>query len=483
MKRYKILFQFLVIFSFTLSSCEDFIGGDVNVDPNRTNDASLNTLTPTIMFFTANATQSASTAANQYIQQIGSTVAGGTDTQLRSTFSGVWDNIYLNIIPNANEIIKKAAANNSPHYAGIAKVIIAYNLGLATSIWENVPYKNADNGLKSFFPTYDTQESIYTDATRLIDEAIVDLRQAESVFKPAGDDIIYKGNISNWIKAAHTLKARYLLHLSKKRGAASYPAILDALSMGIKLNTEDFQLIYTERNLSPWFSVALANNTGNFVYNFSQTYVNLMNGTIQEIEDPRIPLLAFRTSATDPIYRGMLPGRASGSNLRFNNGVIFFGFNFAALAPLQMVTNAEAKFIEAEVRMLQNGGTATTEAYNAYLDGIRANMTKIGVSAANVSTFIAHKNVGVGATALSYSNVMVEKYKALFLNPEAWTDLRRYNYSNSIIPGLNLPDLHNPDLKGQWIQRGAYPNSEGSRNSEIVKQNEKDLEIKMWLFN
>jgi hypothetical protein len=148
-----------------------------------------------------------------------------------------------------------------------------------------------------------------------------------------------------------------------------------------------------------------------------------------------------------------------------------------------MVTLAEAKFIEAEVRLLQNGGKGNPDAYNAYLDGIRANMTKIGVSAANITTFTTHPKIGVGAENLSISHIIAEKYKALFLNPEAWTDLRRYDYSNTIISGLTLPANHNPDLKGKWIQRAAYPTSETSRNSAVATQNFRDLDAKMWIFN
>jgi hypothetical protein len=471
---------FSLVFLFT--SCESFLGGDVNIDPNKTNDAGLNTLTPTILFFASEATQKAATVTSAYIQQIGSVAAGGTETQLRNTFAGTWNDIYLNILPNANIMVRKGVESNSPHYAGIGKTVIAYSLGLGTSLWENIPYKDADNQLSNFFPKYDTQENVYKDIIRLLDEAIVDFGQPTSVFKPGNDDLIFKGNIANWIKTAHSLKARYLLHLAKRSGTSSYPAILAALDKGIKANTEDFQLIYNERNISRWHQVALANNTGNLTTNFSETLIDLMNGDVQDIVDPRLPLIAHKTN-TDPKFFGMLPGRASGSNTRYNNGTIFFGYHFALAAPHLLITNAESRFIEAEVRMLQNGGKATTEAYNAFLDGIRANMTKMTVPAASITTFLAGTKVGVGATNLTISNVMVEKYKALFLNPESWNDLRRYDYSNTIIPNLNIPELHNPDLLGKWIQRAAYPDSEASRNTSESQNNTKDLNAKMWIFN
>ena len=132
-----------VVMILAVTGCESYLGGDTNIDPNKTNDASLNTLTPTILFYSASSTQSAASVANSYIQQIGSLVAAGTDSQIRSTFDGAWINLYLNVIPNANAMIKKAESTNSPFYSGLAKIVIAYNLGLATTIWENIPYKSS----------------------------------------------------------------------------------------------------------------------------------------------------------------------------------------------------------------------------------------------------------------------------------------------------------------------------------------------------
>ena len=93
----------IFIISFlAFTGCESFLGGDVNIDPNKTNDAGLNTLTPTILFFASEATQKASEFTSGYVQQIGAVAAGGRETQQRVTFPGTWNDIYLNIIPNAN---------------------------------------------------------------------------------------------------------------------------------------------------------------------------------------------------------------------------------------------------------------------------------------------------------------------------------------------------------------------------------------------
>ncbi len=475
----KISFWSMLLMS--LVSCSDFL--DVNTDPNKTADASLNTLTPTLLFFTANNTHISANISNQYCQQIGGVAAGSTDSQLRNTYAGLWTNIYLNIIPNANAMIKKAESTNSPHYSGIAKVIIAYNLGLGTSVWENIAYSTADNQLSNLTPAYDTQESIYKSIQKLLDEAIVELGKTESISKPNTDDIVFKGTIANWIKTAYTLKARYLLHTSKKSGAASYDAIMDALSKGIKANTEDFQLVYTDKNFNPLHSIALANNTGNVTTTFSATLMNMMNGAIQDIVDPRVSLMAYKTSATDPIYKGVNPGAGSGSTTVYNDKTNFYGWHYKLLAPLQMVTFSEAKFIESEAQYLKNGSKGNTASHTAYIEGIKANMNKIGVAASDITIFTEHPKVNPGADNLTITHIMIEKYKALYMNPEVWNDIRRYNYDSNIFTGLILPANHNQDLNGNWIQRGAYPDSEVSRNGEVATQNFKTLDTKMWIFN
>lgn len=488
MKKYTIKFLVGVLALFSLNSCENYLGGDTNIDPTRTSDASLNTLLPTVLFYTAQNTYANAFVSGQYTQQLGNVVAGGTDSQLRNEFGTQWVNLYLNVIPNCNVILKKAEESNSPHYAGIAKIVLAYNLGLAATTWENVPFTEADNNLTNLAPKYDSQEAIYATVQRLLTEAIADLGQTTSLFSPTTDDLSYRGDRTKWVKLANSLRARYLLHTAKKQGAAAYTAILASLQNGMTSNADDFQVVFNERNFNPWHSLALANNTGNLSVTFGGTFMDYMNGTISGVVDPRVALTANKTGS-DPIYRGTTPGRGSaGSNTTFNDRTNFYGWFCRVDAPIIMMSYAETKFIESEVRFLQNGGSATSQgstaaAYQAYLAGIKANMDKVGVSAANSAAFLAHPSVALGEGKLTLSAVLIEKYKALFTNPEAWVDLRRNEHNPAIYTGLELPENHNVELNGNWIARGVYPSSETSRNSEVAKANFKALDTKMWLFN
>src|SRR5699024_9017572 len=144
-------------------------------------------------------------------------------------------------------------------------------------------------------------------------------------------------------------------------------------------------------------------------------------------------------------YEGMVNGTAEGNNTDFTEETWYS----RQTAPILMITYSEVKFIEAEARFLANGGTqnsigSTQEAYDAYLEGIQSHMTKLGVAEDEMNNYLNDPAVAVGASNLTLEHIMKEKWIALFLNPESWTDMRRYDYSADIYKGLTLPENQNP---------------------------------------
>jgi hypothetical protein len=469
-----------------LSSCNDYLGGDINIDPSRTteNNISLPGLMSTVIFYTSESHFSSTWITSRYTQQIADVIADGIDVQREQSIPGVWTNIYLNTLPNLNVMLRKAQEQNQPFYTGTAKILTAMNLGLATNMWENVPYSQADQGATGVFrPSYDSQEQIFRNIQTLLDEGIAALTPIAAQTTTRADDLAYNGNVARWIRLAWTLKARYLMELSRKGAPAAANAALTALANGFQSNADDFQLVYTARNFNPWHSnVALANNTGNLTITHGAYLINQMNGTPL---DPRLPLIAARpTTATT--WVGVTAGRGtgSGSNVSFNTTT----WQSTQTAPIQLCTFAEAKFIEAEARFIANGGTTTSRGttaagYAAWQEGIRANMTKLGAATASITAYLGDAAVNVGAANLPLSAIMMQKYRALFLHPEVWTDMRRYAYDTNVYRNLALPENLSPDLQGRWIQRMSYPSSENSRNTEVARANFKAINAPMWMFS
>jgi hypothetical protein len=469
-KIYKIFGIFIAVLS--LSSCEKFL--DVNTDPTLKSDVSMQELLSTAQFYTSENSYNQAYIACQYIQQIGSaTGSGGTDAQSESENGTGWTNLYLNVIPHLNIIIEKSKIENAPAYEGISKVLMAYNLGIATTSWENVPFNDSDK--KNFAPQYDSQESVYAAMQKLLDEAIVALGNNAGT-KPSADDIIYNGDLAKWTRLAYTLKARYSLHLTKKNATKAATDALANITKGFINNNDDFQLIYNSRNLGPWYSrVALANNTGNLTVTHGATLISMMNAA----KDPRLPLIAT-LGRNQTVYTGATTGRGTGSTVSFT----ITNWHSRLVAPIQMVTYSEAKAIEAEARFILNGGNRTStgstqQVYDLYLDIARTNMAKLGVTEANITAYLTNPVVAVTPARLKIENILTEKNKSMFLIGDIWTDYRRYDYM-----GLSLPEqqVHNVELKGQWIQRMRYPISESTRNSTVAKANYKEPFTTMWMF-
>jgi hypothetical protein len=475
MKKVHYLYTFLVAgFMMILSGCQDFL--DVNVDPTLKSDATVQELLSTAQFYTSEASYQQAYYAGQYAQQLGSNLGtNGSDAYYESENALGWSNLYLYVVPQLNLIVQKGTADNNPAYVGIAKTLLAYNLGLATANWENVPYSQADQ--KNFSPTYDSQQTVYTTIQKLLDEGIAELAK-NSGTKPGADDMIYGGDLGKWSRLAYSLKARYAMHQSALNPQTASQTALAALQNAMTSNADDFQLQYNSKNLSPWYSrVALANSTGNLSITYGSTFVDLMNGKVQGIVDPRLPIVVSLKNG-QTVYSGVVPGSGAGSTVDFSTRAWHSNIN----SPIVMMTYAEVKAIEAEARFLTNGGTitstgTTTEAYNAYLEIARANMQKLGVSAENINTYLSAPVVNVGSSNLTLLHIMREKYKAMFLIGDIWTDVRKYNYLDFPMP-LNV----NPDLNGQRIQRMKYPSSELTRNASNAEANLKQPGIKMWVF-
>jgi len=481
----------LMVFAFV--SCENYLGGDTNQDPNRVfeDDIGLDALLPPVLVSTSEAHFDIAFTFSQYAQHI--SFVGLTDSHEETQLAGAWVQIYLNSLNNLDVMEKKAEENGASHYLGIVKVMQAYNLSMATNAWEDIPWTNAfQEG--EFSPSYDSQQEIYGTIQQLLDDAIAELQKAPSEFnEPGSDDIIYGGNISKWIKTAYALKARNAIHLTGQGATTAADNALAAVANAYTSNDDDFEVTYnSDKNLNPWHTSAfLAAQTGNPAPEHADQLIDMMNGETYPEDDPRLPIIADNGGAAE--YYGSESGNFgvngdapdNSSNTAFTDETFYSRSD----APIVMMTYAEMKFIEAEAEFLKaNGGNelatgANQQAYDAYMEGIRANMDKLGVEQSAKDAYMNAATVDVGPANLTMELIMKEKFKALFLNPEVYNDYRRYDFNNAIFKDLALPADHNEQLNGSWIQRAVYPSSELSRNQEEVKKAQKDIGTPMWFYN
>jgi hypothetical protein len=184
---------------------------------------------------------------------------------------------------------------------------------------------------------------------------------------------------------------------------------------------------------------------------------------------------------TATFYSGLPNGSgATGNTADLSSNTYYAKAN----SPLVMASYGEQKLLEAEARFLANGGTvssvgSTQAAYDAYLAGINANMQKLGVPAASANAYLTNPLVAVGPANLTLELIMREKQVVLYLHPEAWIDVRRYDYNPALFRGMALPLNQDPLMAGQFIRRSGFPLDEINRNPN-VQEAIKPLNAKMW---
>src|SRR5690606_1990088 len=143
-----------------------------------------------------------------------------------------------------------------------------------------------------------------------------------------------------------------------------------------------------------------------------------------------------------------------------------------------LLTNAEMRFIEAEVLFRQGSSANALAAYKA---GIRSHMSIMGINQGLIDQYLASTSVVQNAASLTMSHIMIQKYIALSYSPEQWVDMRRmdycadaggnYNETTGIFKGFNRPShvyVEAYPSATDWPRRFAVPSYEVNYNSEQV---------------
>lgn len=463
----KRTFFLIAVFGFLLAGCD---GGDLlveNRNPNATTDPSLSGLLSNAIYQTSdNVIPGAAGTTSYYVQHLASPSGSATDQHFEARFGGTWSSVY-NVLADTETIIEKAEEEDSPYYAGIAKVIKAYNLGLSTDLWGAIPNSEALQGSENLTPAYDDQPAVYNSIQSLLDDALQDLNAESSTFTPGNDDFIHGGDLEKWRRTAWALKARYLNHLTKK---SSYDpqAVLSAVDNALQSNADDAQMDYAnDDDFNPWHLVYLNQEGGILSGHLSEQLVKEMDGTLYGVIDPRLEV-AITDSANiegdvPPGYAGSRNGEGAGEAY---NHIEASGYYAAENAPIHWMTYAEVKFIEAEAALRAN---QPARAYTAYQEGIRAHMDKVGVPADQRDAYMDDPAVDVGQGSLTLDLIFKEKNVAMFLDPEAWVDHRRHDYDYpDFEPPVDQNPLFDQNPNTNYIRRILYPLSELERNRSNV---------------
>ncbi|MFH6995130.1 SusD/RagB family nutrient-binding outer membrane lipoprotein [Flavobacterium sp. FlaQc-48] len=483
--KYIKIFCVAIVSAMTLTSCDKGFE-EMNTNPNALTDPAVKSMF-TLAEIYLDGQDFSNTRGNNYyaaqiVQQFSSLGGPGSKYTYSSEYSGsLFGESYgkgLNQIFQLTSVLKDTPENSNTIQAlRIMKVFMFQKL---TDTYGEVPYFEAGKGYNGnvFAPKYDTQEAIYNDLLKELDEA-GDALDANKAFVGAAD-LYYQSDVAKWKKLANSLMLRVAMRLSKVNPAKAKQYVEKAVAKGVFTSNDDSLVlkhdsgpagVKTNPITSSWFRNDLNGGDGNV--KFSKTYIDFLKNN----NDPRLRIYA-KLEATGDNSPASQQGLANDAK-EFPGGdkKLFSDPNTSTVlrldAPTLIMSYAEVQFIlaEAAVKGWNVGGTAQ----KFYEDGVKAAMNILtifgdkvpAVSTAEYNTYIlAHPFNATGTDAQKIEQIITQKWVVLLFNGfEAFSEYRRTGYP-AIVP-VNDPT---GETKGTVPRRLIYDQSELITNAANYKE-------------
>lgn len=366
----------------------------------------------------------------------------------------------------------------------------------STDLYGPIPYSKY--GLGGVMASYDSQEAVYNQFFKELDEAIKYLDahlkgENAGVNSLGNSDLIYKGNYENWIKWANSLRLRLAVRISKvapeKAKAEAEKAMANPYGV-LEANNQNVT-VPTNKMGNPLTIIAYA-------YNDTRMSAD-MESILTGYEDPRLPKYFAPATDTDPNINGKYRGVRQGISVvskdirvGYSNVSELYSLANQFSTPVVLMTAAEVYFLRAEgaLRNWNNMGGTAKKLYNKGIETSMGQWSAAGASdyiTNNTKTpadYVDYKERSYDVAAASkvtiawndnesneikLEKIITQKWIAMFPDGnEAWAEQRRTGYPKLLPISVNNSsgDIDS-DIR---IRRLRFPESERNNNAEAVKK-------------
>lgn len=488
-----------VVATVCCTACEDFL--DVNTSKDSATSVTVDQLLPTACFYASQINYDHA----EYGVYLAQALTTGEKSQTGVyAYSAGWEFLSMNRHPqwrrhfydlgaNINEMYAAAEEINSRNFILIGRTIMLLSTMLTTDVFGDMPRSNA---YTTTSPTYDSQASIYDWMFQEADELIA-LYEDKSWTENADNipisqkmDRIYAGDLKKWELYTKALRAR--LWLRKLPNWENTPAVCSHIVQLVDEVLDDpnwEEPLYhydggTSEQNCPWGPYAPTINSWESRANRLATSIPtkffgyaLLGGYERKTTNRRYAL--------DPRAEKMMTPResstGSGSDamrwLESNIGmdasmkITYYPDLFASegnnpytsnTGYIALMTDEELLFIKAEA---QYWGGDKAAAYETTKQAVLRSMERYGIRESDLSGTALTRYERFfevrlpGATTFSISDLMQQKFVAMYLQPELWTDVRRYNYSSKTngilydgVPVYTVTTCHDGSSTGYKVE-------------------------------
>jgi len=369
-----------------------------------------------------------------------------------------WRRHFYDIGVNVNSLITAAEKINSKNFILIARTIRLQSTLLTTDAFGDIPLSQV---YLSNSPAYDTQASVYEWMSKEADDLIKLYDDDSWVKNPTNKSItvkmdrIFAGDLGKWRAYTKALKARIMLR--KLPNWDNTPQTCDQIIQAVDAALTDpsySDALYkydggsTEKNC-PWGPAQPKLNLG-----WAQARDNLLTDAVPSkfltfaLFGSYTTYTQSRGYALDPRAEQLMTPRIDDKSVKV---LRYLDNNFGMATSMKItyypdlygsgLTNPYAKndgyimlmskeellFMKAEAQYWKGEKTA---AFHTTVDAVNTNMARLGVTSANPYYARFFQVRLPGETLFTIADLMQQKYVAMYMQPELWNDVRRYNYSS-----------------------------------------------------
>lgn len=428
--------------------------------------------------------RSESLFADEYAQYFATTEANfdsGNFTEVASWTNRYYNDVYSRASPQLL-FVEQFTADAMPVANAIAKVWKVEMYHRISDFFGPIIYSEFGNAQTSV--AYDSQETVYHDFFKTLDEAVTVLKQNGGQNAFGTDDLVYQGDADKWLRFANSLRLRLALRIAYIEPDLAKSEAEKAVADGVMTdNTANAMVKTTANSLNFYAAITYIDE-----FRMSATMQSVLTG----FNDPRVSEF-FDEAEQGGGYKGIrngLPRLEKGAFLEPLHS--FINIRWRPLArggtnpPLRVMAAAEVYFLRAEgaLRGWNMGGT-TEELYN---EGIRTSLREwTTASAPQIEDFVTSTNTPVaindkwktpamsdipvkfgtaGTFERKLEQIITQKWIGLFPDGwEAWTERRRTGYP----VGFPIIESFNPDISTTEIMRRLkFTTGEISSNSAAV---------------
>ena len=406
-----------------------------------------------------------------------------------------WTVVYVDTAPQLKSIMDNVEEDSGE--GALANILWVYAFHRLTDQFGPIPYFDAAEP-KDIIP-YDPMDKIYDDffvrLTKAVD-ALKALPAGTKVYE--GYDLMYNGNIDNWIKFANSLRLRLALRISKADPTRARTEAEAAVASGVM--EENGQNASLAKVLDGNDTNGLAQVAAWNEFAMSSTIASYLKG----YEDPRLGIY-FQPSINGGQFNSLRNGSTATdlgitrNQAARNSNVGTYWVRYSGSVEEENVViegnlvqrqhvmcAAESYFLRAEAAL--NGWSMGADAKSLYEDGIKTSLAQWGVGDGNtIKAYLTstklpaapgdyHSSPAVANTPVAWATaettqreqIGVQKWLAIFPDGmEAWAEFRRSGFPKM----YNLIQSENADLPvGTFIKRMPYPLTEETNNLEELNK-------------